>query len=530
MLNEFVYCPRLFALEWLHGQWAENADTVDGSRVHRRVDTETTKADFDGKTRSVSLSDEGLQLTARIDLLDELNGEHCPVDTKRGRPAPTEHRVWDPERVQLCAQGLLLRAHGMRSNRGFIWFAEARTRVEVPFTSELVEQTLVARDAAVALAQRPSALPEPLVDSPKCPRCSLVGICMPDETNHLRGLTGPVRPLLPSRDDREVLYVQLRGGRLGKSHSEMVVKDRAGEVGRAPIPDTSQVVLHGNVSVTTPLIHELMRRDVPVCFHGYGGWFHGMAVAATGNNVFSRIAQHERAGDGPGSLALARAFVEGKILNQRVMLRRNGDGRSASAVQLLKNLARSAAMAEDLTELLGFEGMAARVYFERFPDMLREDLDFDLDGRNRRPPKDPVNALLSFGYACLVRECTVALHRIGLDPYVGFLHRPRHGRPALALDLMEEFRAVLVDSAVLSAVNQRVVTPDDFVRRSTGVALTPGARRSFIGILEQRLDQEIIHPIFGTRWTWRRTLEVQARLLAKVLLGEVERYPAMRVR
>lgn len=528
MLNEHVYCPRLFALEWLQGLWADNVYTLDGSRIHKRVDDDSPKQSLEGQTRSVTLSDVGLGLTAKLDLLEEEGGFYSPVDYKRGR-VPLGG-VWEPERVQLCAQGLLLRANGLPSERGYLWFAESRRRVEVVFDAALIERTLQHRDAALDLAQSPQVLPPPLVDSPKCDKCSLVGICLPHETNHLRGVSGAVRPILPVRQDREALHVQLKGGKLGKSYAEIVVKDREGERARAPIPDTSQVVLHGNVSITTPLLHELMRRDVPVCFHGYGGWFQGMAVSASGTNVFARIAQHKAAQVEGTALARAKEFVCGKILNQRTLLRRNGGPEVKRTLSSLKQFASQVDCAGNLRELLGIEGIAARLYFSDFDKMLREDLGFRMDGRNRRPPTDPVNAMLSFGYACLVRECVVALHRIGLDPYVGFLHQPRHGRPALALDLMEEFRPLIVDSVVLSCVNQGIVGSPDFIMRSVGVSLSRKGKAAFLRTFEQRLDQELTHPVFGTRWSWRRTIAVQGRLLSKVLTGELDRYVSIKVR
>ena len=155
---------------------------------------------------------------------------------------------------------------------------------------------------------------------------------------------------------------------------------------------------------------------------------------------------------------------------------------------------------------------------------------FQLEGRNRRPPRDPVNALLSFAYAILLREVQVALTTVGLDAWVGFLHRPRPGKPALALDLMEEFRPLIADSAVINAINNEVVTESDFVIHPTGVALTDTGRRSFIRVLERRFDEEINHPVFDTRLSYRRILEVQARLLAKALTGELATYPTFQVR
>jgi CRISPR-associated protein Cas1 len=186
----------------------------------------------------------------------------------------------------------------------------------------------------------------------------------------------------------------------------------------------------------------------------------------------------------------------------------------------------------------GIEGTAARSYFEAYRELLKppdDDRDaapltFDFDGRNRRPPRDPVNALLSLGYALLTKDLTIALQAVGFDPYLGFYHQPRYGRPALALDVMEEFRPLVVDSVVLSAINTGAIKLPDFVRRGGAVALTQSGRAKFLRAYERRMDEEIVHPIFGYRISYRRTLEVQIRLLARFLTGEIGEYPPFATR
>lgn len=540
MVNEVEYCPRLFALEWIHGEWADSAETVDGRRVHRRVDQESQPSlpdpaqedpDRPVVRRSVLLGDPALGIIARIDLVQAEGKVAVPVDFKRGTVPDCPEGAWPPERVQVCAQGLLLRAHGYEADHGVLYFAESKRRVRVDFDPPLVQATL----AAIARARQIAAegkLPPPLVDSPKCRGCSLVGICLPDEHNLILGLTQEVRPLVPPRDDALPLYVQLQGGSLGKSHDEIVIRDRKAELGRVRLEETSRIAVLGNVTVTTPLLHELAARDIPVTFHSYGGWHLGTFTPTWGHNVQSRIAQHRAAADPGTALALSRAFIESKIRNARVMLRRNGEQVEPQVLARLKELADQVGRMEDLDSLRGVEGAAARLYFQSFRQMIRTELRdrFDLDGRNRRPPMDPVNALLSFAYACLARDLTVTAAAVGLDPFVGFLHQPRPGRAALALDLMEELRPVVADSVVIQAINNGEVGPGDFHVRTTGVALTDGGRRSFIAAYERRMDQLATHPVLNTRLSMRRILEVQVRLLAKVLLGELPAYPQYRIR
>jgi CRISPR-associated endonuclease Cas1 len=217
-----------------------------------------------------------------------------------------------------------------------------------------------------------------------------------------------------------------------------------------------------------------------------------------------------------------------------VLLRRNHRGRPAAALARLAALADRAAAARSTDELLGVEGLAAREYFAHLAGMLRPPAGrapaFDFSARNRRPPRDPVNALLSLAYALLVRHLTAACAMAGLDPHVGFLHADRPGRPSLALDLMEPFRPLIADSAVLTAVNNGELDPDDFLTVGSSCALTTPGRRRFIAAFERRLDLEVRHPLFGYRISSRRILEVQTRLLARHVLGELDRYPTFETR
>jgi CRISP-associated protein Cas1 len=200
---------------------------------------------------------------------------------------------------------------------------------------------------------------------------------------------------------------------------------------------------------------------------------------------------------------------------------------------VMKTMAERAERSENIESLLGIEGSAAKAYFEEFAGMIKpgDDLEptsrftFDFQGRNRRPPRDPVNALLSLAYSMLAKDLTIACYAVGFDPYMGFYHQLRHGRPALALDLMEPFRPLIADSAVLSAVNTRMVTDRDFVRAGSSIALTPRGRKGFFRAYELRMDSLVTHPLFEYRVSYRRLLEIQARLLARVIEGEIASYP-----
>jgi CRISPR-associated protein Cas1 len=570
MVNEVLYCERLFYLEWVQGEFQDNVFTVDGRAVHRRSDrsggelpprpsdrtADITHPALDDdpdaeappyRARSVWLSSDRLALTAKIDVVEgEADGTVVPIEYKRGSAPDVPEGAYLPERAQLCAQVLLLREHGYRCDDAALYFARNKRRVLIPIDQTLIDQTLGAVQRARTLAAS-EAMPPPLVDSPKCVGCSLVGICLPDEVNLLARQQPSndeapgadvdeapqgraIRRLHPARDDRLPVYVQTQGARVGLDGEVLVVRSPDGSTAEARIPQTSQVCLMGNAQVSTQALRALLDRGIPVSFFTTGGFYVGRTVAHDSKNVELRIAQYRAADDPAFCLDLARRLVLSKVKNCRTMLRRNHAEPDPVVLGELDQLARKAADADSIPTLLGLEGTAARYYFGAFRGMLGRYVDFDIDGRNRRPPRDPINALLSLAYSLLSKELTVATSAVGLDPMRGFYHQPHFGRPSLALDLMEEFRPLLADSTVIGAINQNIVTPDDFHIHPTGVSLGTPARRRFILSYERRLDQLVTHPVFGYRISYRRVLEVQARLLSRLLLGELSEYPTFRTR
>jgi len=342
---------------------------------------------------------------------------------------------------------------------------------------------------------------------------------------------------MPARDDAAPLYVSEPGARVGKRGEvfEVWLKDQ--RLGEARIFETSHLALFGSVQITTPALIEALDRGITIAFFSMGGWFKGLAHGPAHKNVALRMAQYRAAFDPAHSLALARAFVSAKIRNCRTLLMRNHTAPPKDTLAALMQLVKDARAASDLPALLGIEGNAGRLYFGAFAGMLKPRApasaagwQFDFSGRNRRPPRDPVNALLSFAYSLLAKELTVTAQIIGFDPYLGFYHQPHYGRPALALDVMEEFRPLVADSVVLTAINTGVISPDDFIISGPAVALTPAGRKKFIQAFENRLQTEITHPIFGYRISYRRVLEVQLRLLGRALGGEIANYPAFTTR
>jgi len=549
MLNEFAYCPRLCYIEWVQGEFLDSADTVDGRFQHRRVDAgpDKTSEEFEKfHARSVFLS--GAGITCRIDLLEGDGGHVTPVDYKRGEAPDIPEGAYEPERVQLCAQGLVLRENGFACDGGIAYFVKSKKRVPIPFDEALVSRTMELI-AALRTAADLGEMPPPLQHSPKCVRCSLAGICLPDEITLLKemqaddenaclkagtedekkeGAAGKIRRLLPSRDDSIPVYVVGRGNTVRKKEERLEIWSREGKVSEPKLREISQLSLYGGVEITTPAMVELMQRGVPVIHFTHGGWFQGICLGTTHKNVELRIHQFQCAMDPDRSIHLARKAVAGKIKNCRTLMRRNDPERSKSSLDLMAKLAAEAESASSSQSLLGIEGAAAECYFSRFANLLKEGgKNFSFTDRNRRPPKDPVNAVLSYLYGILVKDLFVTLLAVGFDPYLGFYHRPRYGKPALALDMMEEFRPLIADSVAVNLFNNEEISnsKNDFIKTRGAVTLTTNAKKAVVTGYERRMETEITHPVFGYKVSYRRVLEVQARLLARAISGEIEDYP-----
>lgn len=578
MLNEYAYCPRLFHLMHVEGRWADNVYTLDGKHVHRRVDqldhvlpapgssaladdevdsspraARKTKAKVqdDGDeppavVRSVPVGSPSLGLTAKLDLVsidDSVTpAEAVPVETKRGKVPDNPERSWEPERVQLMAQGLLLREQGYHCDHGVLYFAGSRSRVDVPFTDDLELRTR----QLIAEAQRAShntTLPPPLDDSPKCAGCSLAGICLPDETLALQQVPAdtsqgaaneqhPVRRLYPSRDDALPLYVQEQGAYVGKKGESLVIRKEGQQLATARLKDVSQLVLCGNVQVSTQTLHQLCEAGIPAVYLSMGHWFYGVTMGVTLKNAYDRAAQFQTAQDPARCLQFARQLVSDKGVNQRTILRRNGDAPD-SVLRDMADMTSRALEAESIASLLGIEGGIARCYFQNFATLLKSrDVphEWDFANRSRRPPRDPINALLSFTYALLVKECMVALLGEGLEPHWGLYHQPRHGRPALALDLMEPLRPLIADSAVITAINTGMIRSRDFKYGDSACLLHPAGRKAIIQAFEARLDQLVTHPAFDYRCSWRAAIRLHARLLARYFRGDIPNYISITTR
>lgn len=566
-LNQVTYCPRLYYLEYVESVMPFNEHVEDGLFQHRRVDDPSLqhrpRKEGDAlHTRSVQLSSERLGISAKLDLVEEQNGTVCPIEYKRGCGPPGDNGLppyWDNDAVQLCAQGLLLEEeYGAPVPRGILYYIGSKTRVEVPLDDDLRARTLQAIRTIRELSER-DVPPEPLPAElrHRCFGCSLATICLPEETLYCLGrqhltpaeeATAGITRVLPQGDDGAVLYLQEPGAHVGKRSEHLVVRKDGAEIQRTPIAAIRQVVVFGNVQVSTQALECLATLEVPVVYMtGYGRFIAALQPAPT-KNVMLRTNQYRLFADPQRALLLARAAVKAKVSNQRTLLMRclrsrsvdeaangtdNARGSDEPAARDMADLLNRLERIADPAVLLGTEGQAAALYFSQFPRMLKAPSPgqaFDFKARNRRPPRDPVNALLSFGYALLLKDCFSALCTVGFDPYWGFFHAGRHGKPSLALDLMEEFRAIIADSVALTLINNGSLTPRDFLVWHEACQLTEDGRKRFFQAYEARKATVVTHPTFGYKMSYGRMLEVQARMLAAYVRGDIAEYTGFTVR
>ncbi|GAB4253609.1 MAG: CRISPR-associated endonuclease Cas1 [Candidatus Methylacidiphilales bacterium] len=458
MLNEFVYCPRLFYYEHVEGVFLHNADTFKGKATHQRVDGGSgglppaneiqpipgipQEASEEIHARSVQLASDRLGVVAKLDLVEGNTNaqdlfsrlEVSPVEYKSGAPRfLNDHlTLWDADKIQLGLQCLLLRDNGYACSGGYLFYRATRQRVRLELTPELERWIIEQIQAARQTMQ--GSIPPPLVDSPKCVRCSLAPICLPDETHLLRQSdtldipsqikTPPqVRRLIAPSTEQKALYLNTPGLHVGRSGDVLQVRDKKQILQEIRLSDLHHIALFGQIQISTQVVQRLCDLDIPLTYFSTGGWFYSITRGHSLKNIFTRICQFQIAADPATSLQAARCFVSGKIRNQRTLLMRNHLDPPTAVLNRLRQAAQDALHAESLPSLLGIEGAAAAEYFAAFSGMLKPGDDdsptdqkatpfvFDFHQRNRRPPRDPVNALLSLLYSLLARDCTVAALR-----------------------------------------------------------------------------------------------------------------------
>jgi len=567
---QHAYCPRLFYYMTVEGVFIPSHDTEEGARVHKRVDRPSSAAksasnraeqedhERPRSVRSLAMTSERLGLTGKLDLAELAGATAIPVEYRKGRPrrarpvtdavdemmeeapSPEHPEAWPTDRVQIGLQAILLEEAGYEVREAVIYYAAEKLRLPIVVDDALKAEALATLEAAKRDAEGPR--PAPLVNDPRCPRCSLQPICLPDEVNHQRLTSVTVdgetttdaeqesltpRKLWPPRDDGIHVVLQREGVRVGVRGKSVRITDKDGGIVREfPLTGLESLAVLGGVQVSTQALHVFADHDTPVAFLTTAGRLVAMMDPMGPTSAAVRAAQVRSLDRPEKALDLARAVTLAKIVNQRTLLMRNHADPPKRVASDLQDCVNAASRAAPLDELRGHEGAAAAIYFRQFRGMFKGDAgeiaaEFDANGRQRRPPPDPINAVLSFGYSMLTNECVAACRLASLEPTLGALHATRPGRPALALDLVEPFRPLIADSVAVSAFNRGELTEGHFLRTAAGCALTAPGRKGFFSAYGRRMDTEVRHPVFDYRLSYRRMLMLHARLIAAWLLGEV---------
>ena len=323
------------------------------------------------------------------------------------------------------------------------------------------------------------------------------------------------------------LYITTQGAKLHKESRRLKVTKDDEEIQSIPLIKVEQVHIFGNVSITTPALTWLMSENIDVIFSNIHGKYRGRVVGETGGQSQLRRWQYRRVDNPLFAANTARAIVKAKLHNSRTLLmryrRRNNLPELSGAIDRLAGLIDRAARAQTVNSLRGVEGIGAAVYFEAFQKLIQNP-DFRFKKRTRRPPTDPTNVLLSFGYTLLVHQIHSAVEAVGLDPYLGTLHADAYNRPSMALDLAEEFRSIIVDSVVLRCINAERITAANFARQPENpdrpILLDDAGRKTFLIEFEQRLALTFTHPATGEKVTYRRCFEMQARDMARAIQAD----------
>lgn len=537
MLNEYLYCPRLFYLMHVKGLYDESADTITGSAQHARKRNRQTKHEEipwpDSIVNSLILSDEELGITGKFDGIYQTNDEVIPVEDKKSSSPLNNNsfiveglelsgEVWNNDQIQLAAQCLLLLANGYSCSKAYIYYRGNNKKITLAFDENLKHAADIIIKKA-HLASKSESLPLPLMQSDKCFRCSLNQICLPDETQCIKKQIEKPRKIMVGRDDAGIIYAVTAGTYITKKDDSLVVCIPDEDERQIPLKDISHVCVQGNCQITTQAIHALAKSGITINYLSAGGWLEAITTSPVSKNISLRKKQFEYFDNNSFIKELSRNIVVAKISNQRTLLRRNLDS-SKGCLERLSELINRLESAQSIDTIRGLEGAAANIYWNHFPLLLSDISNFDMTSRNKRPPKDPVNALLSYGYTLLVRDFYSAIISVGLDPMMGFYHKIVAGRPALSLDLMEAFRPLIVDSTVLRVINSGIIKNDDFLMLSGCCQMKLAAKKKWIQAYESRVDELITHPQFEYRISYRRIFHLESRILSRVLEGEFDKY------
>lgn len=328
------------------------------------------------------------------------------------------------------------------------------------------------------------------------------------------------------------IYITQDDAFIGKTDERIHVKADKKQLLDVPFIKVDGLVILGRANFSPALVSELLSRKIPLSFLTNTGKYLGRLEPELTKNIFVRKAQWAVTDNSPKAIHIVQGFIRGKLKNYRNFIqlrnRQSFNPHLEKSIDQIQSIIDSLKTKDNIHSLRGLEGAGSAIYFSCFDELIKNK-NFIFKTRNRRPPTDPVNSLLSLTYALLRHDIQSAVNIVGFDPYLGYLHVPHYGRPALALDLMEEFRPIVADAVVLSTINNQKLTPDDFIIEplSNAVSLTKEGLKIFLRSYEEKKQSKFKHPVLNKQCTYQESFEIQARLLAKYLMSETEQYPPL---
>lgn len=524
-LHAITYCERLFFLQ--HVEDIANPD----ERVYAGRTMHETEVDKNQEWKSIELESEVWGIRGKVDFARYRDGRLIAVEHKKGRAKGDD--AWETDKLQVVAYAVLLEEHfGTPVTEGRIRYhannKTVRVAVDDAAKQKLAAAIARARELSLSLHRPPVTDNENL-----CAKCSLAPVCLPEEERLAAavesaavegGAAGAgkkkVRRFFPQHDERRVLHILEKGSQVRRSGLQFVVSyPDEREDKKIPGKDVGAFVLHGGCQITTQAIQFAVSEDIAVHWLTGGGHYVGGVAPAAG--VQRRLRQYRALGDKALCLTLARRLVAAKVENQMRFIARSSRTRDVRSqveadLKAMQLLAKEVEGASSFDALRGFEGNIARYYFSALSCLTSEEETLmAFDGRNRRPPQDAFNAALSFGYSLLYRDMMAAIISVGLDSTLGFFHTPRSAAHPLALDLMELFRVIMWDIALVASVNRRQWKAENFVVSKKLVWLSDEGKRQAISLYESRKQETWKHPVLGYSLSYARTMELEVRLLEK---------------
>ncbi len=537
-LHALAYCERLFYLQEIERLSSPDERVYAGRQLHAALE-----ADEDGDSVSVELTSQALGLTGKVDCLRRRDGSHLPYEHKKGKSRRADDNTaeaWPSDRLQVIAYAVLIEeAFGQPVPEGRVRYHTDNVAVRVPIDeaarADLTAAILRARELRETVDRPPITENERL-----CVRCSLAPVCLPEEVRQAREPGRDVQRLFPPDRDGATLHVTGQGSRVGVSADNIVVTPREGEGGptKYPVKAIETILIHGFAQISTQAIRKCAYEDVGIHWMTVTG-AHTASLVSNVGQVQRRIRQYKALVQDDVCLRLAKALVLAKVEGQYKFLmrttRREDVDRDAvqREIDAVKAALGPAAAATTPDALRGHEGAAAAAYFGALRTVLVPAVPDELrfDGRNRRPPLDRFNALLSFGYGLLYNVVMRGVLSVGLEPALGFYHTPRSAAHPLVLDLMELFRVTLWDMAVVASLNRLQWDPAaDFEVTKAKVWLSDAGRKKAITLFEDRLQEKWKHSVLDYSLSYARTIELEVRLLEKEWTGEPGLFAQSRLR